>query len=147
MKRCGSTKSFPWGKVDRPEGVVDEGLKRYGFPYAFYPFPFCVQGSAKQVNISDYLPFFNLITWNTFHFAAALVLFLFCIWLGWGMQWRHMAIYLVIAVAIYIPALLLWHCYRMPLIILGGLICSMVTLSLPGLLLGKIFSSLKQKIL
>lgn len=95
--------------------------------------------------ISNYLPLFDLLTWNPIHLVAALLLFLFCIWLGWDARWRSILISLPGAAVVYVLSLLMYHNNSMFLFIVGGLFSSIVVISLLGVVLGKLLSQRKQK--
>ena len=95
--------------------------------------------------ISNYLPLFDLLAWNAVHLVAALLLFLFCIWLGWDARWKSILLYLPGAAIVYVLSLLMYHSNSMFLFIVGGLFSSIVVVSLLGVVLGKILSQGKQK--
>ena len=95
--------------------------------------------------LSNYLPLFDLLAWNSAHLVAALLLLLFCIWLGWGAKWKFILIYLPGAAVVYALSLLMYHSSSMFLFIVGGLFSSIIVVSLLGVVLGKVISSWKQK--
>jgi H+/gluconate symporter-like permease len=95
--------------------------------------------------ISNYLPFLGLLTWNSVYPVVALLLFLFCIWLGWGVRWRSILLSLPGAAALYVLSLLMCHNNSIFWFMVGGSFSSIVVVSLLGAVLGKILSQQKQK--
>jgi H+/gluconate symporter-like permease len=95
--------------------------------------------------ISCYLPFFGFLTWNPVHLIAALFVFLFCVWLGWGARRKSILIYLPAATVLYVLSLPMCHSSSMFLCLVGGIFSSIVVVSLLGVVLGKLLSQWKQK--
>jgi H+/gluconate symporter-like permease len=95
--------------------------------------------------ISNYLPFLGLLTWNSVYPVVALLLFLFCIWLGWGVRWRSILLSLPVAAVVYVLSLLMCHNSSMFLCLVGGSLSSIVVVSLLGAVLGKLLSQGTQK--